>query len=268
MYFQTSRERIERAKAHGQAFGKTWSDFLDEPDPYDIGVHVNDDGTGELWIEPIHPLPVALSLELGELLYQLRAALDACIYQAAIIDSRQDPPPHENALEFPICATEATFKTSTRKIAPLKNQRVRKFIHDVQPCHIQYLKTPGAKWLPETLALLNEWARRDRHRKLHIVGSWPAEADPQLRLPDGVALVSMKLVGLGLLLEKQDQLATFVLDGWKRGMKIEANANAVIDVASDEPPPPTDLSNTLDMRVRQMIAGVEFIVTKVFEKAY
>jgi hypothetical protein len=122
--------------------------------------------------------------------------------------------------------------------------------------------------LPETLALLNEWARRDRHRKLHVVGSWPAEADPQLRLPDGVILVSMKLVGLGLLLEKQDQLATFVLHGWKRGMKIEANANAVIDVASDEAPPPTDLSNTLDMRVRQMIAGVEFIVTKVFEKAY
>lgn len=268
MYFQTSRDRIERAKAHRQAFGKAWSDFLDEPDPYDIGVHVNDDGTGELWIQPSRPLPIELSLELGELLYQLRAALDACIYQAAIIDSGQDPPPNENALEFPICATEATFKRSARKIAPLTNKRIRKFIHDIQPCNIPNLKAAGAEWLPETLALLNEWARRDRHRKLHVVGSWPAEADPQLRLPNGVTLRTMKVVGLGLLLDKRGQLATFVLDGWERGMQIEANPNAVIDVASDEAPPSKNPSDTLDMRTQQMIAAVEFIVTNPFEKTY
>jgi hypothetical protein len=268
VHFQTSRERVKRAKTHRQAFGKAWSDFLDEPDPYDIGVHVEDDGTGELWIQPSRPLPVVLSLELGELLYQLRAALDACIYQAAIIDSGQDPPPDENALEFPICATEKTFEASAWKIAPLTNQRIRKFIRDIQPCNIPKLKTPGAEWMPETLTLLNEWARKDRHRKLHVVGSWPSEADPQLRLPEGVTILSMKLVGLGLLLDEQKQLATFALNGWKRGMKIEANPNAVIDVASDEPPPPKESFYTLSMRAQQMIAAVEFIVTKIFEKAY
>ena len=149
MYFQTSRERIERAKAHQQAFGKTWSDFLDEPDPYDIGVHVEDDGTGEIWVQPARPLPAALSLELGEMLYQLRAALDAGIYQAAIIEGRQYPPPNEHVLEFPICATTAAFRSSARKIAPLMNQRIRKFINDVQPAVFRISRPRGRSGCPK-----------------------------------------------------------------------------------------------------------------------
>jgi hypothetical protein len=203
----------------------------------------------------------------GELLYQLRAALDSCIYQAAIIDSRQDPPPHEDALEFPICLTESAFKSSTRKIAPLTNQLIRKFIHDVQPCNIPNLKAPESAWLAEALALLNDWARKDRHRRLHIVGSWPSEADPKLRLPEGVTIRSMELVGLGLLLEEQSQLATFVLDSWEPGMKIEANPDCVIDIASDEAPPRKDSSDTFDMRTRVLIAGVD-LITDAFERAY
>jgi hypothetical protein len=91
------------------------------------------------------------------------------------------------------------------------------------------------------------------------VGSWPSEADPQLRLPDGVAIRSMKIVGLGLLLDEKSQLATFALNSWEPGMVIEANPNVHIDVASDEGPPPKDTSDTLDMRTQQLIAAVDVV---------
>jgi hypothetical protein len=264
--FQTTSVRIARAKAHRKTIDEIWSEYLDEPDPYDTGIHVYDDGTGEITLQPSRPLPVALSLELGEMLYQLRAALDSCIYQAAIFDSRQDPPSYENALEFPICATERAFEDSAWKIAPLTNQTIREFIHDVQPCNIPNLSA-GAVWVPETLRLLNDWARKDRHRRLHIVGSWPAWADPNLRVPEGVTIRSMTVVGLGLLLNEQSVLAEFCLDGWEPGMKIEANPDVAIDIASDEAPPPKDASDTLDTRTQRMIAVVR-LVQETFEKAY
>ncbi len=63
----------------------------------------------------------------------------------------------------------------------------------------------------------------------------------------------MEIVGLGLLLDEESQLATFVRDGWEPGMHIEANPDVVIDVASNEPPSPKDASDTLNMRTKQMI---------------
>jgi hypothetical protein len=65
---------------------------------------------------------VRLALDLGEFLYQLRAALDACIHQAAILESGKDPHPDEKALEFPICVSSEEFKNSGWKIRPLADK--------------------------------------------------------------------------------------------------------------------------------------------------
>ena len=265
--FLTSRERIERAEDHRDAIGVAWGEFIDEPDSYEIGVHVDEAGLGEIWVQPTRPLPSIISLELGEMLYQLRAALDAMVYQAAIHETKQDPPPNEASLEFPICWKEKAFKSSESKIAPISDQKLRGFLRKVQPFYIPQLGAPGAEWLPETLGMLNDWARKDRHRRLHVVGSWASEADPHLHLPDGVALRSMNVVGLGALLTDQNQLATFELDGWRRGLPIEANPDVFIDLASDEAPAARETSDTFDMRTQQLIAAVRFVL-RAFEDTY
>jgi hypothetical protein len=266
MSFPVCRERIDRAKTHRKTFRQTWSDFLDT-DPYETGVFVDSEGRGAIWVQPTHALPASLSLELGEMLYQLRASLDGCIYTAAVIESGQEPPPDESALEFPICSTAGAFKKSGRKIAALANQQVRRFIHSVQPCNASTLRAPGASWLPVTLGLLNDWARRDRHRRLNVIGSLPSQAEPKLLLPEGVTMRFFEIVGLGLLLDKQTNIATFALEGWEPQMDLQGNPDCVIDVASHEPPPPRDGSDTLDMRTQQMVAAVEYVVT-AFEQAY
>ncbi len=246
---------------------KAWGEFLDEPEPYDFSVRVEDDGTGKLWIEPTKPVPSVLALELGELLYQLRAGLDAAIYQAAICDTGQDPPPDDNALEFPICRTVKGFERSARKIAPLTNRKLLAFIHKVQPCHISELKAEGAEWVPQTLELLNDWARKDRHRALHVVGSWPAAGEPLFDLPTGVKVVDVELTGIGKMLEGHQELARFVLSGWERDMKMSANPNTFIEIASSEDPPPRSPADTFEMRVKQLFAVVE-LVLKAFEQGY
>ena len=79
--FEGCRQRIRRAKAHREAIAKMWNDSVTTEDFYSVGVRVEDDGTGSVWIEPVYgwEFTLAISLELGEMLYQLRAALDSCL---------------------------------------------------------------------------------------------------------------------------------------------------------------------------------------------
>jgi hypothetical protein len=39
-----------------------------------------------------------ISIEFGEMFYQLRAALDACVYESACLETGQTPPPDEAKL--------------------------------------------------------------------------------------------------------------------------------------------------------------------------
>jgi hypothetical protein len=91
--FEGCWQRIKRAEAHRNAFAEAWNSFADT-DAYDVVLHINDYGHGGMWLEPRHiTLPTDFSLQIGEILYQLRAALDGSIYASAILDTGQDPPP-------------------------------------------------------------------------------------------------------------------------------------------------------------------------------
>ncbi|MCJ7509394.1 MAG: hypothetical protein MUP14_00695 [Dehalococcoidia bacterium] len=264
--FETCRHRIARAEAHHEAFAALWNEAISEGDLYSTCLNIQDDGTGSIWIAPRFEggLPDAFSLEFGEFLYQLRSALDACVYAAAIVDSRQDPPPDDEHLEFPICASRASFKNASRKIRPLAEER-RRIIESVQPYNAPPLDNNLLVLNPHrTLAILNDWARKDRHRKLHIVGGWASNANPQLRLPDGVELEYMMVVNDGLL-EHDSEIASFKVRRYVPGSepKIQANPDLFIDIAIDEPPPMCADNDTLDGRTKSMIVWVKATVREI-----
>lgn len=256
-FYLEARSRLYRAKAHRDEFGKQWAAFLDD-EPYSPGVSVEDDGQGHIFVgSRYEQLPDVFSFLLGEMLYQLRAALDTCIYQAAVMDSGRRPPPNEQALAFPICRTTKSWKDSAGKIAPL-TQRHREIVEAVQPCFAEKLP-PDMQEIPRTLSILNDWARLDRHRRLNVLGSWGANRNPQLRLPPGTSLKWIRVTGDGFL-EHEDKVAEFAIDGWEPGMHIEANPDLTIDVAVDEAPPPADESDTLSERSATMVRVVETVV--------
>jgi len=264
--FETCRQRIARAQAHSKTLADLWNESVSEGDLYSTRLNIEDDGTGSLWIEPRFQqgLPESFSLEFGEFLYQLRSALDACVYAAAIIDSGQDPPPDEEHLEFPICSSPARFKQASRKIGPLAEER-RRIIESVQPYNAPTLDNELLVLNPHrAFAILNDWARKDRHRKLHIVGGWASSAAPKLWLPPGVDVEYIMVTYDGLL-EHNSEIASFKLTGYVAGTepRVEANPDVFIDIAIDESPPMCADNDTLAERTRWMITYVRTIVREI-----
>jgi hypothetical protein len=145
---------------------------------------------------------------------------------------------------------------------PLTKKR-RDIIESVQPYNAPALAEEYRVFnFNRTLAILNDWARKDRHRKLHIVGSWASNANPKVRLPDGVRLISLTARGDGFL-EHESEIASFQLGGFVPGMKIEANPDVFVDVAVNEVPPPCADNDTLSNRVRAMVIATGAIVRAI-----
>lgn len=251
-------QRIERAQAHRQAFAKIWNEFSDGH-VYDIVVDVENEGTGGIWIKPLKPIPSVLSLELGELLYQLRAALDGCVHEAAILDSGQDPPPNENHLYFPIVDSAAEFNKRSRDIGPLAQKR-RDIIAEVQPYNGGVVPPHlMVRNFSRSFAILNDWARKDRHRRIHVTGSWVSSVSPQLRVPPGCSIDYLTTSGTGFL-EHNDQIARFKLTGYVPGMIVQANPYLALDIGVDEGPPPCADNDTLGNRIETMIFATYAVV--------
>ena len=81
--FSKCHARIGRAVHHSNEAAEIWNG-LDIMHLLAVTLFVRDDGTGTLDVDQVEPLPENLELELGEFLYQLRAALDGAVYASAI----------------------------------------------------------------------------------------------------------------------------------------------------------------------------------------
>lgn len=262
--FLDSYERIGRAETHRLKLAELWSDFLEE-EPYSPWVEVDADGKGQLWItQRYEKIPSVFSLLFGELLYQLRAALDSCIYGAAILDSGEDPPPDAERLEFPIRDTEEAFERAAWKIRPLAPSR-RRIVESVQVFNVSAVPEEGV-WVLYYLHMLNELARRDRHRQLRVIGSWASEAQPKLRLPEGTEIRRFH-VHADRFLRGDTTIAEFELSGWRPGMDIEANPVLAIDIALDEVTPGYVGSHPLGVTVPNLVRAVR-LVRERFEASF
>jgi hypothetical protein len=106
--------RLDRAEEHYQSFGRIWAEYLDQR-PHALDRTVEPDGTIVARLRRVTPLPAELSVVFGELLYELRAVLDNCLYAVAVLVSGQNPPPSASRLEWPnTCRVgESAQKTGT-----------------------------------------------------------------------------------------------------------------------------------------------------------
>ena len=60
------------------------------------------EGRGSVGVRRDETIPARLSLILGEFLYEMRAALDNCLFEVAALYSGKYPPPGAAVLHFPI----------------------------------------------------------------------------------------------------------------------------------------------------------------------
>lgn len=152
--------RIDRAVYLFEEFGRVWAEYLEQR-PHRLATEIDANGHGTLRMKRVVPLPPELTLVLGEFLYQLRAALDNCIYAVAVIDSGTNPPPGASALQWPICDTPEAFEKQRPRLKHLHSDLVEA-LETIQPYQAEL-----PAW--NSLRILNELARVDRHRSLHLV---------------------------------------------------------------------------------------------------
>lgn len=160
---QPFRSRLARAAKQYSDFGRVWGDYL-ERRPHRLITSIDQAGHGTILLVEDEPIPADLSMILGEFLYQLRAALDNCIYEIAIIDSGTNPPPNGDVLEWPICTTPEAWVRQQRRLSQL-SPRIREALENIQPYKAE---APG--W--NCLRILHGLARKDRHRTVHLVTSF------------------------------------------------------------------------------------------------
>ena len=202
-----------------------------------------------------------IAFEIGEFLYQMRAALDHCVYEAARLASGQSPPPGEDKLEFFLRNSPEKFRDACRKVAPL-GEAQRQVIESFQPYKAPLNLEPHL--LPSNynrgLTMLNDWARKDRHRKLHVMATWTSNIRPMLRLPLGTTLLEFDVPVGHFVLQSDSQIATFRVGGWKFGMTIDANPNLTFDLTVNESPLPYHDKDNMNVRFQCMIRAVAEVV--------
>ncbi|MDX6512236.1 MAG: hypothetical protein QOE36_1740, partial [Gaiellaceae bacterium] len=221
MRLDKPRIRLDRATAHKARSADVWNAFIEKDDAYPVFVRIDDNGEGRIYADPPVDFPGdELSLEFGEMLYQLRAALDSLVYEVAILDCGQNPPPGEDKLEFVVRDSEANFANAAWHMRPLSDQH-REMIKSIQPYHAEY-DNEGMKLVSEALNTLNDWARKDRHRGLRVLASWGANKNPLLDHPPECRVEWIVPTPDGLL-EYESEIAHFKLSGWERGMEAGAN---------------------------------------------
>ena len=261
--FKNSWDRIKRAEAHSFAFGDAWKSFS-KTELHTAVLHIDDDGTGTLRCVPAKSaVPSHFPLLLGEMLYQLRAALDNAIYDAAIIDSNHYPPPNAGDLEFPICVKARHFKQVARTtIAPLSATH-RALVEALQPYNASQASAEGAVLsIQRSLRILKDWTQTDRHRTLSVFSSWVTHTKPELKLPEGVHLKSMRIQRRGFL-EDGDIMARFRLKGFVKGMNVQIMPDLHFDLALDEAPIACHHTDDLSTRTNMMLLTVKEIVRKI-----
>ncbi|TFC15628.1 hypothetical protein [Cryobacterium sp. MDB2-10] len=158
--------RLARAEQHYKTFGSVWDEYLDDH-PHVLDRRPENDGTLSIRLRRAKPLPVELSLAFGELLYELRAALDNCLYAVAVLVSGENPPPSAARLEWPVRITPAEWQSQASRYRDLPNDVVDA-LEAIQP-----YRAEAPDW--NCLAILHELARVDRHRSVHSLGLYLAE---------------------------------------------------------------------------------------------
>jgi hypothetical protein len=110
------------------------------------------------------PVPQEFSILIGEIIYNLRAALDYLVYELACFDSKQEI----ERTQFPIDNSPERFDTRSCEI---KDKGRDKYLRGVSPEHVAAIKRlqpfNGCQWTER----LRDISNPDKHRQLTTIDS-------------------------------------------------------------------------------------------------
>ncbi len=99
-------------------------------------------------------------IDVGEIVYNVRSSLDYLVYQLAVDHHRQEPPPNEREIQFPIYSPGNVLPY--QKVKGWVGKDVADWLQSIQPKPVTDLMEL------ENLAVLSN---RDKHRRLSVVAA-------------------------------------------------------------------------------------------------
>ena len=171
--FRSARLRLGEARRQRHAFESVWSEYR-ETNPWSFALENLAPMQYRVVAKELTPIPGQLSLHFGMWLQQQRAALDNALYALMGVREGTFPPSGEKKLEFPITRDLGDFNGRPAKKARAFDDQVANYLESVQPYHYpnisaEYTDAPEIRGLEfSPLHWLNELARIDRHRVMHV----------------------------------------------------------------------------------------------------
>jgi hypothetical protein len=172
--------RLDRVTVKRQEFAQCWAKYI-SVHPWNIDVRSVDPRTLEILAVMREPAPVELALIFSEWLAALRASLDNTIYALAAATTGQNPPPQAERIQYPICSTPAEFKSQAKRLTMLPEDIIEA-LEKSQPYQSPWGPESNLTWW------INELARKDRHRALHVGLGRVDEHRIRVAPPNGVAI--------------------------------------------------------------------------------
>jgi hypothetical protein len=167
--------KLSRAYEHLEAFNKEVRVYL-EGEPYKIipDLKLKKEATYSLTVKLsiAHHPPAILSILAGEVVYQVRSALDHLAYQLAVTNVGLNS--DLKRCEFPIFIDKGKYHRVTGRGLPERNSGLDK-VRSIAPAAqatIAGLQPYNRRHNPKThpLWLLHELCNIDKHRRFHLVG--------------------------------------------------------------------------------------------------
>lgn len=213
--FKNSRARLDRAYLHFEAIQSEWNSILGNES---AGPAIRQDKNSGWHILSANLTPDSigkiasnqLSLEVGEMVYQLRAALDGLIWDVVTYMQGTEPPSDANRLEFPIRPIGEFKKCAFHKF-PFP-QKLIEWMETIQlGAAIKSADDPDYG-LQATLEDIHDLARFDRHRRLRIVAVVPSTSSVEVETtPSGGSIVAHEWLDCDLFNGKYDFVRLKVL---------------------------------------------------------
>jgi hypothetical protein len=184
--------KADRAHSHLRSLDQLVAEFR-ASEPYTVVPRSTDTpGRTEYRLHIHKPMPVEISTTIGDILHNLRSALDSLAYEIALRGlDRPMTPKEERACVFPVTETpdrfdqffdEASTHEPTRIRSGLYGARARAALRSVQPFRIheeaillgvQVTDTYGEEYRWSELYRLTQLSNLDKHRRLTLMVWWP-----------------------------------------------------------------------------------------------
>ena len=200
---------------------------------------MRNDRNGVVKLVPRKVLNRDLPLILGEFFYQLRASLDTAMWKAYthLGGAKSAPNVNPRLLEFPIfeAGKSQNYKKAAFHGVPLP-EKLKLWLEAIQPCNADK-RTNGSdeERTSNNLLLINDCARKDRHRQLHVVGTVVSDNTALIKVNAPAAISYVRNISADPF-QDQFEIAAFGIEGMTAETEIEVDGNFTIEVAVKEIP--------------------------------